>query len=231
MSTTGLGSTGGTFSGNLNSTGLGFSGIPSASGTFGGIGYGGGLSGSSSGLNSSLSAARFAGISNSNLFSSYYASPLAGGLSTSGTATQGRFGQPLFTLNATTNTTGMSGIGLGRGTGTATTTMGAGMAGYGSTTSSYIRPGISQIGPVQVGPVLARNLQPRADLQQVIARSSSLASKNSIQVLSDGNVIVLRGTVGSEYEREFAERLVRLSPGTANLRNELTVGASAPIVK
>jgi hypothetical protein len=223
----------------LNTTSLGFNGVSSIGSTFGGGGYGGfsggygglggGLGGASSGLNAATSAARFAGISSSNLFGSYYASPLAGGLSTTGGSTQARFGQPLYTINATTS---MTATGLGRGTGTASTTLGAGMASYGSSVSTVtLRPGIYQLGPGEVAPLVLGNLQPRADLQQVVARSSSLSPKNSIQVLGDGDVVVLRGTVASEYDRRFAEALVRLSPGTRNLRNELTISGPASSVK
>lgn len=224
MGSTGLGSTG-SFSGNLSSTGLGFNGVSSIGSTFGGGGYGGfgGGLGGASGLNAATSAARFAGISSSNLFSSYYANPLAGGLSTTGGSTQARFGSPLYTINATT--TGTTGIGLGRGmTGSASTMLGAGMASYGSSTST-LRPGIYQSPLGQAPTPLSQNVQPRADLQQIVARSSSLSPKDSIQVLSDGDVVVLRGTVVSEYDRRFAEALVRLSPGTRNLVNELKIAA------
>jgi hypothetical protein len=232
MGSTGLGSTG-SFSGNLNSTSLGFSGVSSLGSTFGGGGYGGlgggfgGGLGGASGLNAATSAARFAGIASSNLFSSYYANPLAGGLSTTGGATQARFGQPLYTINATTSTTG---VGLGRGTGTASTMLGAGMPSYGSSVST-LRPGIYQTQLGEAPPALSSGAQPRADLQQILARSSSLSPKDSIQVIGDGDVVVLRGTVVSEYDRRFAEALVRLSPGTHNLRNELTIAMPAPNVK
>jgi hypothetical protein len=66
-------------------------------------------------------------------------------------------------------------------------------------------------------------------LQKVLTRSSSLSPKDSFQVLSEGELVVLRGTAVSEYDRQLAEGLVRLSPGVYNIRNEITVqsGGSA----
>jgi osmotically-inducible protein OsmY len=66
-------------------------------------------------------------------------------------------------------------------------------------------------------------LVPRADLQEIVARSSVLPSKDSIQVMTDGPAIVLEGTVTSEREARLAEMLLRLSPGVRLVRNELTL--------
>ena len=57
----------------------------------------------------------------------------------------------------------------------------------------------------------------------MIARSSSLASARSIQVLVDGGVVLLRGRVNDERERRLAENLVWLTPGVGEVRNELQV--------
>ena len=59
--------------------------------------------------------------------------------------------------------------------------------------------------------------------------SSRLKSKDSIRVASDGNVVILQGTVTNDHERRLAESLVRLTPGVRQVRNELQVRGAAPI--
>jgi len=63
----------------------------------------------------------------------------------------------------------------------------------------------------------------RQDLQQILAHSSSLPSKDHIQVAAQGEVIVLRGAVADDHERQLAELLIRLSPGVHDVRNDLQV--------
>jgi hypothetical protein len=44
----------------------------------------------------------------------------------------------------------------------------------------------------------------------------------------DGATVVLRGTAGSDHEKQLAETLARLEPGVYDLRNEIQVqGASS----
>jgi hypothetical protein len=74
---------------------------------------------------------------------------------------------------------------------------------------------------------LSGPLKPREDLQQIIARSSSLPSKSTIRVMTNGSVVVLRGSVSNEAERRVAEALLRLSPEVLDVRNELTVQVPA----
>jgi hypothetical protein len=75
-------------------------------------------------------------------------------------------------------------------------------------------------------PIAGANLQPRADLQQIVARSSYLSPKNSVQVVGQGALVVLRGTAVSAYERQLIEAMLRLSPGVDNVRNEITIAAA-----
>jgi hypothetical protein len=77
--------------------------------------------------------------------------------------------------------------------------------------------------PITKGPRPGAGLEKRDDLQQILARSTTLASKKSIQVLSDGRAIVLRGVVANEHDRRVAEALLRISPGVDEVRNELTI--------
>jgi len=71
-------------------------------------------------------------------------------------------------------------------------------------------------------------LKPREDLHEVLARSSSLASSESIQVLSDGATVFLRGVVANASDRRMAEALLRLSPGVDQVQNELKIGPTRP---
>ena len=223
LGSSGLGGTGLSFSGGGSFSGsLGSSSLGSVNRSFGGgAGYGGGYGGGFGGgygasgaasLNSGISAASYAGVASSNLFGNYYANPLAAGLGSSGT--QSRFGSPLYTVS--TATTG----GL---TGTAGVTTNAyGTSGIGGSYGGG-RARIYVVGGEGLRPPVPNLLQLRADLQQVLARSSALPSKDSMQVLTDGNVVVLRGTVGSETEKRLAEALLRLTPGVGRISNELQV--------
>jgi hypothetical protein len=66
-------------------------------------------------------------------------------------------------------------------------------------------------------------------IQQAIASSSRLSSRDGIQVLLDGPVVVLRGSVADDHDRRLAEALARLTPGVRDVRNELQVpGQPAP---
>jgi len=66
-------------------------------------------------------------------------------------------------------------------------------------------------------------LQP--DLQRIIATSTSpsLKNKSSIQVVAEGNTVVLVGQVGSAREREFAANLLRFDLRGRPLDNRLVV--------
>jgi osmotically-inducible protein OsmY len=58
-------------------------------------------------------------------------------------------------------------------------------------------------------------------VQQVFARSSRLSSNGSINVATNGNVVILRGQVSSPRESALAEAMARLTPGVWDVRNEL----------
>lgn len=68
----------------------------------------------------------------------------------------------------------------------------------------------------------------RADLQAVVARSDRLQSRDNIRVTSDGEAIVLSGQVGTERERQLAERIIRMTPGVREVRNDLTFPSRPP---
>jgi hypothetical protein len=171
----------------------------------------------------------FQGISSTNLLGSYYANPLAAGLP-SGT-TQPRFGAPLYNITAANlSSTGSGGVGGQNRGGTATTSSSSAYAGSSSVGIPRAPAYVTTIGFEFRAP--SANAM-RTNLQQTIAESSILPSKDNILVAVDGNTIVLRGKASSERERRMAEGLVRLTPGVHEVRNELvvreTASASRPV--
>jgi hypothetical protein len=122
------------------------------------------------------------------------------------------FGQPSVTLPATpTGRTSLASAG-GQGAAAGFTT------GNAPRSPAYVTTfGASLTWP----PGYADKLQ--KELPLVLARSSSLHSRAGIQVALDGEVVVLRGQVADDHERSLAESLVRLTPGVAQVRNELVV--------
>lgn len=147
----------------------------------------------------------------SNPFAAYYGNPLAAGL-VSGTSRQMAFGTPIF--GTTSNVTG-----------------------------TFSSTGLPAQTPLTLSPNPARRSVPYVfttgfpaqhasgsrladELRDVIARSTSLSSKDSIRVSVEGQVAVLRGTVSDDHDRRLAEGLIRLSPGVHGVRNELRVRGS-----
>ena len=62
------------------------------------------------------------------------------------------------------------------------------------------------------------------DFQQAVAVSTDLSKPNNrVQLVLDGNVVVLRGVVQDDRERALAETLASLTPGVRSVRNELAV--------
>jgi hypothetical protein len=80
--------------------------------------------------------------------------------------------------------------------------------------------GFTMRGGVRPIPMAAR----RVELQEMITRSSAITAPAGIIVTTDGNAIVLTGTVASEDERRIAENVLRTSPGVFAVKNNLTVG-------
>jgi hypothetical protein len=61
------------------------------------------------------------------------------------------------------------------------------------------------------------------ELQRQFTGSARFGAGNNIKVAVENNVVVLRGKVAGEHERDLAEMLVRLSPGVYNVQNDLQV--------
>lgn len=62
-----------------------------------------------------------------------------------------------------------------------------------------------------------------AQFQQRLGRLPGLAIVEPIQVLVEGESVVLRGVVASEGDRQLAADLAKLEPGVSMVRNEITV--------
>jgi hypothetical protein len=193
----------------------------------------------------------------SSFLGAYYGNPLSLGLvgSNGQVATTATFGQPLYNTTSGAGlygntggygalggrTTGLGALG-GRGVGALGALGGSGaLGGQGGTAS--VATGAQNFTPAGVGvvrraPAAVASLgfsytpppasQLVAGIQDVIARSSQLPSKNGIQVALDGPVVVLQGTVADDAERSLAEGMIRLTPGVHDVRNELVVRGTGP---
>jgi hypothetical protein len=242
LGSSGLGSSGLGSSGLGGGSGLGGSGgsfiggSTSGSGSSGSFigGSTGGSSGSFLGATSGTSSTSSSGsqsVGGTTFLGPYFGNPLSLGLSTNGnnsspTSSQYTFGVPLYTVTGTNGGTGSSYLGLAgsSGSGSLGGTATASNSSFGATSMGTRRAPsyTTQLG-FTYKPESPAHLQ--TDLQQVIARSNRLAAGDKIQVLVDGQTIVLRGTVTDDHDRRLAEALVRLTPGVHDLRNELAVGS------
>jgi hypothetical protein len=160
------------------------------------------------------------GVSSANPFNSYFLNPFAPGL---GTKTS--FGTPLYAnvfttstnTNFSANRAGGTGFGGGGGLG------GLGGGGSGTNTSSTAPAYRMTVGFAARPPAPAAL---RADLQQVLAASTSLSESKGIQVAMDGSTVVLTGKAANDHDRRMAEGLVRLTPGVRDVRNQIQIPAS-----
>ena len=121
----------------------------------------------------------------------------------------GTFGKYIYVANPSTSTGGASAsntqaVGFSTGTQPRTPVYTTGFA----DNFPVIRPTIAQV---------------QADASDAIARSSMLKNKDSIRVVTNGPVVLLNGSVGSETERLTAEGMVRMTPGVADVQNNLVV--------
>jgi hypothetical protein len=184
-----------------------------------------------------LSQGLMSGTGTSSMTSASFGTPLFGNLATGTTgATTNRGGSGSAFGGTSTSSLGSFG-GIGSSTSRGGTTGLTGTATIRGGTTGTIAPGFNggTWGPAigRRGPVMAASLRSparpiplmtrRPDLQAIIARSTVLSSAGNITVSTDGNVVVLTGSVASEDDRRIAENMLRLSPGVRELRNELQV--------
>jgi hypothetical protein len=236
------GSSGGSFGGG-GSSGSGFFG--SGSGTGSGLGGsssfsgGGGFgTGSGTGLGSTTT-----GVNRADPFYSYFNNPMGFGVPKTGTSSSAlgsngsitpskssvTFGAPLYGTALTTST-GAGGRSIGAA-GAATGTTGK-MGGYppamGAATPLSKAPVYSIVVGFPTRPPAPAQVQ--SNLAGVLARSSTLGNDRRIAIATDGETVVLRGTVGNEHDKRLAEAMARLTPGVHDVRNELQIqpGNSTP---
>ena len=144
-----------------------------------------------------------------------------GGGATGGAGGAGRTG-------ATGARTGMGGAG---GLGGAGGFGGAGRQGglggltgsntYGTVVPMQITMTYPAVPRFAVPPISAPQLQ--TEVSSMISRSTSLIpGAANVQVLTEGNTVTLRGTVGDEDEARLLEGMTRLTPGVRDVKNELT---------
>jgi hypothetical protein len=155
------------------------------------------------------------GANASNPIGMYYANPLTAG-KPGGTGKYAGIWTPLYT--ASTTSTGITG-GIG------TSNLGG--------LSNQAGNALSRRGPAYTVSVAFPLATPSAgqlqtEAQKVINRSRSLTMKDTIKVKVDGQTLVLEGQVRSEGEKRLAENLLRLTPGTRSVENNLQVVQSAP---
>lgn len=162
----------------------------------------------------------------------YYGDPLGVGVPTTSSVgsqylrtypTQLTFGTPLYgTSNQSTTSRSST-----NAYGTALTMQ---ASPYGGASSSGTRRAPAYI----TVPVFERASAPmsastlRTNLQGIITQSTRLPSRDGISVSMDGPVVVLRGNVKDERERRLAERLLLLTPGVHEVRNELVPLSGPP---
>jgi hypothetical protein len=123
------------------------------------------------------------------------------------------------------NMSGFNQFGMNRGM----NMMGGNMMGMNNQNmaQTVARPGYVLKNNIEVPP-----LPPRAELhtrwENSLRQSSSLRSLQNLTVRTDGDAVVLSGTVNTDSEKQLSEAILRLEPGVYNVRNELTVKAPAP---
>lgn len=180
---------------------------------------------------------------NTTLFGRFYVNTLGLGLpqGTGATATVA-FGTPLYSsLYSGTGggTTGISGAAGSVGTGrlSGASGVGGGLGGAGGVTAGFTPLNTNantNRRPASYSTSIAFKYRPtqpgelQSNLRQVLSRSSDLAGNGSLEVVLDGQTVVVRGTVAEAEQRRLAENLLRLSPGVRTVRNEIQVQETAP---
>ena len=185
------------------------------------------------------------GVDSSNILGGYYASPYyQGRAGATNTTAPGGFGQTLYSTSGSSNAFSGSGTGTTRTSSTAsrtgntsgttgnrtggTTGMG-GNTGFGGANSANSQSGIVIALPRQISYTATLNFptpkftptQVQADLRGVLDRSSMLTNSRGIELVADGQVVVLRGNVPTGDEARLVEGMIRLTPGVRDVRNEL----------
>ena len=185
------------------------------------------------------------GVDASNILGGYYASPYyQGRAGATNTTAPGGFGQTLYSSSGSSNAFSGSGTGTSRTSSTASRTGNTsgttgnragvntafgGNTGFGGANSANNQSGIVVALPRQISYTATLNFptpkftpaQVQADLRGVLDRSSMLTNSRGIELVADGQVVVLRGNVPTGDEARLVEGMIRLTPGVRDVRNEL----------
>jgi hypothetical protein len=159
--------------------------------------------------------------STANPWRTYYNNVLQLGLSTSPVGTYsssaaGGFGQPLYSSVISTQQQSSTAA-------ISTQSQQMGFSTWGMRRAPSYYTALSEDLPVRVhAPAKLKQ-----DLYAVLQRSSSLPSKQNIEIQVQDSVVILRGQVSGPRERRLAEALIRLSPGVYDVQNELQIAGSA----
>jgi hypothetical protein len=143
----------------------------------------------------------------------YYGNPLAGGLN----ITQTSIGAPLFNLTGTAQTSLTNRNSANQAPGY-----------YGAPLGVRRLPAYATTLKIKDMPPPETPVEVRADLQNMLARSGQLDSRDAVRILMDGQAVVLQGEVADEDERRLVENMVLLTPGVGAIRNELAARNPAP---
>jgi hypothetical protein len=234
-------STGSSFGGGGGSSGGGLSFGSSSGSSFGGSSFGGSSSGSSFGSsgfgggstsgnsafgtnttrpgstsNTSSVPGRSGSSANvgaTSFMGAYYGNPLAGGLNINQTS----IGAPLYNLTGTAQTSTTSRNATNKAPGY-----------YGAPLGLRRLPAYAVTLRIKDMPPPQTPLEVRADLQNMLAQSGQLDSRDAVRVLMDGQGVVLQGEVADEDERRLVENMVLLTPGVKTIRNELAARNPTP---
>jgi hypothetical protein len=214
----GLGSN--SFAGSTANSFLGgsMSGTSSSQGFLGGSMTGGSNTGGSTGRGGSTTPG------STSFLGSNYTNPIAMGQPNSTSPV--KFGTAMYNVSPTVAT--LPGQTTGRGTATVNQNqtnngLGVGFAGK--------RPTNYTIGSISVGGLEQRTVSAlpppsvgaRPDIQAALAQTPNFQGVN---VLMDGDTVVLRGQIREDRDRRLAEMVARMSPGVRDVRNEIVVSTS-----
>ena len=175
------------------------------------------------------------GLNKSNVLGGWYANPYYQGTwdNSMSKTTPGGFGTALYPATGT-GAKGQGGLGGQAGR------AGGGLGGLGSQRTGQNAANQSgTVVPMQVqiaypavprfavAPIAAPQLQ--ADVSGMFSRANeTLPGAANVQVITNGNVVTLRGTVSDLDEARLIEGMTRLTPGVGLIRNELTFPVSQP---
>jgi len=149
----------------------------------------------------------------------YYLSPYSTGLpnssTTTGSSTTNKpFGSPLYdTLNTSNSTANVS----------RSSNSNSGVASVPPTNTIRVGPRYTQSLGFKTTAVPSTRMQ--TELQAIISGSQRLTTGKNMQVVVDGQTVVLRGMAADDHEKALAHAILMMSPGVYDIRNELKVQA------